>query len=154
MIEIPRDKLTLMMEAGYVYLGTRRYKEAEHMFQGISVLAPDSEVPLVALGSVAFCQGNFASAISNYKKALKLDPESLFAKIYLAESLFFSGEQDEALKYILEVGKKDPRGAAGDFARALKDAIDKGFSPKILESGITGKGKENVKSKRTHKIRS
>ena len=48
-------------------------------------MAPDSEIPVVALGSVAFCEGKFKEAIRHYRKALKHNPESHFARAYLGE---------------------------------------------------------------------
>ena len=128
MIEIEREHLAAMMEAGYIYLGMRRFKEAHELFEGLHVLAPDSEVPVVALGNVEFCQGKVAKAIKHYRKALKVDPESAFAKIYLGEALFFSGKKDESLELIESVANED-KGGAGEFARALLDAIEAGFDP-------------------------
>lgn len=132
MIEIDRKNLVIMMEAGYVYLGMQRYKDAYEVFKGIAVLAPDSEIPLVALGGVDFCVGKFQSAIKWYRDALKLDPESIFAKVYLGEALFFSGKKNEAVEILEEVSHNDPRGGAGDFARAFLVAVKQGFTPKML----------------------
>ncbi len=141
MIDIDRRYLVIMMEAGYVYLGMQRFKEAYQVFEGVAAMAPTSEIPLVALGGVDFCIGRFDRAIKWYKKALKIDPTSIFAKVYLGESLFFSGKKDEAVKILQEVGKADPKGGAGDFARALLDAINQGFTPKMLA------GFENIKER-------
>ena len=103
MIDVNREDLVVMMEAGYVYLGMQRFTEARKVFEGVSVLAQDSEVPLIALGQVDFCEGKFSKAISKYKKALKMDPESVHAIAYMAEALFFDGENDEAIKLFKEV---------------------------------------------------
>ena len=128
MIEIEHEHLAAMMEAGYIYLGMRRYKEAKELFEGICVFAPESEIPIVALGNVQFCQGKVAKAIKHYKKALKLKPESEFAKVYLGEALFFSGKKDEALELMSAVADTD-KGGAGEFAKALIEAIESGFDP-------------------------
>jgi tetratricopeptide (TPR) repeat protein len=133
MIELDRQHLVIMMEAGYVYLGMQRFKEAKQVFEGLCCLATDSEVPVIALGGVAFCQGDFKKAITCYKKALKIDPDSLFAKVYLGEALFFSHEKDKAIKVLSEVHEADPQGAAGDFAKSLLDAIHAGFEPNMKE---------------------
>ena len=132
MISIEGQHLGLMMEAGYILLGMQRYKNAKEVFEGLSVIAPDSDVPLVALGSVEFCMGKFAQAVKRYKSALKVDPESLYARAYMAEALFFMGKKDEAVKALKAVSKDDRNGRAGDFARALLDAIKKGFDPNML----------------------
>ena len=135
MIDIERSNLGLMMEAGYIYLGMQRFKEARDVFEGVASLAPDSEIPLVALGSVDFCQGKFTNAIRHYKKAMKLSPEGLYATAYMGEALFFMGKKAEAVRHLEEIHKKDPSGKAGDFARALLDAINKGWTPQAL-SGV------------------
>jgi predicted Zn-dependent protease len=135
MIPIEREYLAIMMEAGYVYLGMQRFKDARDVFEGVSTLAPDSEIPMIALGSVDFCQAKFTNAIRRYKKALKVDPSSLYARAYMGEALLFMGKKAEAIKQLEEVSKADINGRAGDFARALLDAVAKGYTPQQL-SGV------------------
>ncbi len=129
MIEVPVEDLRLMLEAGYLYMAMRRYKEAREVFEGASILAPESEVPLVALGNVSFVESKFEEAIKIYQKALKLVPTSAFAKSYLGEALFFNQKKDEATTTLEDASKMDPHGKSGDFARALLDLIRKGFDP-------------------------
>lgn len=148
MIDMNRDNLGLMIEAGYIFLGMQRFKEAREVFEGVCVLVPDSDVPLIALGSVDFCERKFAQAQRRYKKALKINPDSIFAEAYIGEALFFMGKQAEAIKQLKDVSKKDPKGAAGDFVRALLDAIDKGYTPPML-SGHE-EVREYVKAKKEH----
>jgi len=131
MIKMDREHLAAMMEAGYIYLGMRRYKEAKELFEGLCVLAPDSEVPLVALGNAEFCQGKVSKSIKFYERALKVDPESAFAQVYLGEALFFSGKKEEAMGILSSVSENE-KGGAGEFARALLDAIKGGFDPDKL----------------------
>lgn len=129
MIHVEKEYLGVMMEAGYIYMGMRRFKDARTLFEGLVVLAPDSDIPLVALGNVDFCDGRVSKAIVNYNLALKKNPSSLFAMVYKGEALFFAGKKDEAVELLNYVAKKDKTGA-GDFARALLAAIKKGFKPK------------------------
>jgi len=134
MISIDRQHLAVMMEAGYIYVGMKRFKEARELFEGLSVIAPDSEVPLVALGNVDFCEGKLAKAMRHYTNALKLDPKSVFARVYMGEALFFSGKRDKAMELLKAVAKED-RGGAGEFARALIDAIKNGLVSTAGEKG-------------------
>lgn len=120
------------MEAGYIYLGMQRYKEAGEVFEGVHAIKPENEIPLVALAGVSFCQGRLKEAEKIYAKALKLNPESLYAKAYLAEALFFDGQKREALALLKEVDRAEPQGAVGDFARSLLGAIENGFTPEKL----------------------
>ena len=128
MVNVDQEHLTVMMEAGYVYLGMRRFKEAKALFEGLCILAPDSDVPLVALGNVDFCVNRVPQAIRSYEQALKIDPSSVFAKVYLGEALIFAGKRDEGVALLKEVAKAD-RGGAGEFATALLDALKQGFEP-------------------------
>ncbi len=133
MIGMEKGHLAVMMEAGYIFLGMRRYKEAHELFEGLEVLAPESELPLVALGNVEFCTGKLSKAMRHYERALKVVPNSAFAKVYLGEALFFDGKVERAKELLSEVAKVD-RGGAGDFARALLDAIKKGIIAPLSEA--------------------
>lgn len=145
-VQIDKKFLVLMMESGYVYLGMRKLKEAEDVFKGVAVLAPDSDVPIIAIGNVEFCKGKFENAIKYYSNALKKDKDSLFAKVYTAEALFFLGKTEESKSILEEVKKKDKDGGAGGFAEALLRAINDGFTPKSLA------GLEPVEIKNEKKI--
>ncbi len=134
MQKLDHESLALMMEAGYVYVGMQRFKEARGVFEGVAALAPESEIPLIALGSVDFCQAKFASAIRHYKKALELEPESQFARAYMGETLLFMGKKKDALEMLKSVAAADRKGTAGAFAASLLDAVEKGYTPEDLSS--------------------
>ena len=140
MIHLDRRYLQVMMEAGYVYLGMRRFKEAREVFEGLAVLAPESDVPHVAVGNVDFCENKIDKAIKRYEQALKLDPNSLFAKVYLGEALVFAGKKDEGIKILQEIKRAD-KGGAGEFATALLDAVKEGFEPPAQKGKKGGKKK-------------
>ncbi len=129
MIPVPSEDLRTLLEAGYLYLGMQRYKEAQEVFEGVAVLAPKSEVPWVALGNVFCVQGKFNEALKTYQKALDIEPKSAFAKAYMGEALFFRGEKEKAMTLLEEASGLDPKGKSGDFARSLLDLIRKGFTP-------------------------
>lgn len=137
MIHLDRKYLQIMMEAGYVYLGMRRFKEAREIFEGLAVVAPESDVPLVAMGNVDFCENKVDRAIKRYNQALKLDPASVFAKVYMGEALVFAGKKDEGIELLKEV-KKTHGGGAAEFATALLDAIKGGFEPPAQKGGKGG----------------
>jgi predicted Zn-dependent protease len=126
-----------MMEAGYVYLGMRRFKEAREIFEGLAVIEPESDVPLIAVGNVDFCENKIDKAVKRYEQALKLDPESVFAKVYLGEALVFMGKREDGVKLLSEV-KRNDRGGAGEFATALLDALKAGFEPQAPEKAKGG----------------
>lgn len=129
MISVPSEDLRILLEAGYLYLGMLRYDEAQEVFEGVVALAPNSEVPMVALGNVFCVQGEFDQAIKTYKKALKIDGKSAFALAYLGEAMLFKGDEQGAQEKLNEASKLDPDGPSGDFARSLIALIEKGFTP-------------------------
>ncbi len=129
MIDLSTEDLRLMLEAGYLYLAMHRNKEAKEVFEGVCVLAPESDVPLVALGNAFFIEKKYDEAIKLYRKALKSNPKSSFALAYLGESLFFHKKKEEAIQSLEEASQIDPHGKSGDFARSLLKLIRKGFDP-------------------------
>jgi len=138
MITIEQGHLGLIMEAGYIYIGMSRFKEARKVFDGLSVLAPASELPLISLGNVFFCEGKFQLAIKEYNKALKMNPESDFAHAYLGEVLFFMKKKEEAIKELKKAKEIAPKGKAAIFADSLLAAIKNGFTPAMV-AGVTDK---------------
>jgi tetratricopeptide (TPR) repeat protein len=129
MVPVERDDLVVLMEGGYLLLRMGRFDQAKEVFEGVSVLAPNTEVPLVATGSVFFAQMKYDQAIQHYKKALAVKPDSAFAHAYLGESLFFRGKKEEAIVSLEKASALEPTGKSGDFARALLEAIKKGYVP-------------------------
>ncbi|QQR79675.1 MAG: tetratricopeptide repeat protein [Deltaproteobacteria bacterium] len=129
MIEVSREDLVLMMESGFIYLRLGKFAEALDVFEGVLALSPESEVPVVAIGSVYFGQMKYDQAITHYKKALKKKSDSAFARAYLGESLFFIGKKEEALSELEKASMLEPQGKSGDFARVLMDAIKNGYTP-------------------------
>lgn len=129
MISMAREDLIVLMEGGYLYLRMGRHDEAREVFEGVSVLAPESEVPVVALGSVFFSQMKYDQAIATYKKALTVKPDSAFARAYLGEALFFKGKKEEALSELEKAISLDSGGKSAIFAQTLKDAIHNGYMP-------------------------
>lgn len=129
MVPLKREDLITLMEGGYIYLGMGRLEQAREVFEGVACLAPESEVPLVAIGSVHFAGKKFDQAIQCYKKALAVKPDSPFVRAYLGEALFFKGKKGEALAELEKASMLDPNGKSGDFARSLLEAIKNGFVP-------------------------
>ena len=129
MIPIDRQDVGILMEAGYIYLGMGLFEEAREVFDGVLVLSPESEIALVAIGTVHFAMMKYEQAVRSYKKALKRNTDSPFAHAYLGEVLFFKGDRGVAKGELEKASTLDPNGAAGNFARSLLDAIRNGFEP-------------------------
>lgn len=132
MIDVPRDDLVIMLEAGYIYLAMRKFKEAREVFEGVATLAPKHDIPQVAMANVYFGQAKFLESIRTLKQALKDNPDSAFVLSHLGESQLFYGKRDEALESLRKAGEIEPDGKSGDFARSLIKLIDEGYDPKAL----------------------
>ncbi len=133
MIDVPRDDLVLMLEAGYIYLAMGKFNEARQIFEGVIALAPEREIPRVALGNVLFAQKKFLAAIRILKEALDINSKSAFAHAHLGESLLFYGKKEQALEELNAASKLEPNGKAGDFARSLMQLINMGYDPVRLK---------------------
>lgn len=133
MIDVPRDDLVIMLEAGYIYLAMKRFKEAKTVFEGVSTLAPRHDIPQVAVANVYFAQGKFLESIRTLKQALKDNAKSAFAWSHLGESQLFYGKRDEALESLGKASEIEPGGKSGDFARSLTNLIKQGYDPKKIK---------------------
>lgn len=129
MIDVARDDLVLMLEAGYIYLAMGKFSEARQVFEGLVALAPKHEVPQVGLANVFFAQKKYLPAIRTLKEAIRLNPKSAFAFAHLGEAFLFYGKKEEAVKALGYASKLEPRGKAGDFARSLAGLVGEGYDP-------------------------
>ena len=118
------EEFALLMEAGFLYRDLQKHQEARDVFRGVRALAPTSEVPEVALGTVAFQQGNFEGAGRHYRRALELNPRSAWAYAHLGELVLFQANKEQARAYLKAAIDLDPRGDYGKLARALLDFVD------------------------------
>ncbi len=155
MIDVSRDDLVLMLEAGYIYLAMGKFKESKQIFEGVCTLAPKHDVPQVALANVYFTQAKYLEATRTLKQAIKENPKSAFAYAHLGESQLFHGKKVEALESLKISADLDPQGKSGDFARSLMTLIEQGYDPVKLreeqkKSASQGKklDKESAKAAR------
>lgn len=147
MIDVPRDDLVTMLEAGYIYLAMKKFKEAKEVFEGVGLMAPKHDIPQVALSCVYFTQCKFLEAIRVLKQAIKDNPNSAFAYSHLGESQMFYGKRDEAYESLRKASGLEPTGKSGDFARSLIQLMDSGYDPKVLRKAHE-KAIEKLKTER------
>jgi Flp pilus assembly protein TadD len=119
MISPSNEEMAFLMEAGFLLCDLRKHDEARQIFHGARALAPKSEAPEVALGMVAFQEGDFENAGKHYRRAIELNPRSAWALAHLGELAIFGMGREEAQKYLKAAIELDPRGPHGKFARAL-----------------------------------
>jgi len=118
------EELRVILEAGYVLREARRLDEAETIFRGAMELLPTSDVPRVALGTVELRRGRFAAAQAICEEALRLSPQSLYARVHRAEALLLQQRRDEAEAELRAIIAADANSSHSHTARVLLDAAD------------------------------
>jgi tetratricopeptide (TPR) repeat protein len=118
------EELAFLMEAGFLYRDLQKHQEACEVFKGVRAMLPNSDVPEVALGIVAFGQGHFDAAGRHYRRALELNPRSAWAYAHLGELALFQTNKAEAREYLKTAIELDPRGDYGKLARSLLEFAD------------------------------
>lgn len=113
-----------MLESGFVLREAGRLDEAETIFRGVGELIPNSDVPCVALGTIELQRGRFDLAQSACEEALRLKPESLYARVHRAESLLFQQKREEAEQELRQIIETDPTSPHSRTAQALLEAAD------------------------------
>jgi tetratricopeptide (TPR) repeat protein len=122
------DELRVLLEVGFVLREASRFEDAKALFSGALELIPDSDIPRVGLGTVELQRGNFELAQIACEDALRIKPESLYARVHLAESLLFQKKRPEAeseLRLIIASNTNSPHSRT---AQALLDVAHL-FSP-------------------------
>lgn len=149
MIDVPKDDIITMLEAGYIYLAMKRFKEAKKLFEGVCELAPKHDVPQVAVANVYFAQSKFLEATRVLKAAIKDNPDSAHAWAHLGEAQLFYGKKDDALESLKKASELMPEGEGnpGHFARSLLDLIAAGYDPVEQKKAFKKSLKENPPEK-------
>jgi predicted Zn-dependent protease len=118
------EELRVILETGFALRYTRRLDEAAELFRGMIALLPTADVPRVALGTVELERGRFAEAQAACEEALRLHPESLYARVHRAEALLFQRRRAEAEAELQAIIATDPGSPHSRTAQALLDAAD------------------------------
>jgi len=126
LIQVPQHEVGLLMEAGYLFLELGAPKKAMDIFQGVAALVPSNEIPLIALGHLAFAQGKFEQALKYNEDALARNPDSALAQAHKGESLMFLGRHQEAMDILNAVLENSAAGVTQGFVKALIDAFNDG----------------------------
>lgn len=146
MIQVPRDDIIIMLEAGYINLAMKKFKEARSIFEGVCELVPKHDVPQVGVANVFFAQGKFLETVRVLKQTIKDNPTSAYAYSHLGEAYLFNNKRDDALETLKKASDLEPtkEGRSGEFARSLIELINLGYDPaqhrKAYETFVEKKG--------------
>ena len=127
---------------GSILAAMGRVNAAEEYLVKADALAPDQPTYVYDLGALLHTERKYPEAVAVLKRAVKLDPENLVARVMLARSYVFSFNQlklpnfvDLTLEQLNYIAKKDPRFPAihhhlalvyintGDMARARQELL-------------------------------
>jgi Flp pilus assembly protein TadD len=122
------DELRVLLEVGFILREASRFEDAKTLFSGVSELIPDSDIPRVGLGTVELQRGNFELAQIACEDALRTKPESLYARVHLAESLLFQKKRSEAESELRSIIASNTNSPHSRTAQALLDVAHL-FSP-------------------------
>ena len=124
---------------GYAYRQNADYANAEKAFQKYIELIPKDPNPYDSYAELLLKEGKFPDSITQYRKALAIDPNFLASHQGIAADLMYMGKPDQAAAELQNVTKKARNDAerrialfalmvlhvdGGKMARALED-VDK-----------------------------
>ncbi|MFQ3590557.1 MAG: tetratricopeptide repeat protein [Chloracidobacterium sp.] len=119
----PDHELRIVLEAGFLLRDVMRYEAAATVFQGVTALRPDLELPVLGLASVLIRQGELDRAQALCESILERSPESLHARTQQGEILIYRGQRErgeEVLRAVIADGGDSPHAVT---AQALLDTV-------------------------------
>ena len=121
------EQLKFLCEAGQYFASRSRMAEACDIFQGVITLSPGKSIGWTLLGHALMNWEKFDDSLKAHEKALELDPESAFARVYYAQTLLFKNQKDKAVAELKKVVEKDPNGSDGTLAKYLMKGVEQGI---------------------------
>jgi tetratricopeptide (TPR) repeat protein len=121
-------------QLGYAYRAQGKNAEAEKTFKTYAELLPNDPNPHDSYAELLMRLGRFDESITEYKKALQIDPYFLSAYIGIANDQIFSGKGDEAratLNQMLTKARTDGEKRAALFWTSETYAHEERFSDAI-----------------------
>ena len=121
------EQLKFLCEAGQYFASRSRIAEACDIFQGVITLSPERSIGWTLLGHALMNWEKFDDSLKAHEKAVELDPESAFARVYYAQTLLFKNQKDKAVAELKKVLEKDPNGTDGTLAKYLMKGVEQGI---------------------------
>jgi tetratricopeptide (TPR) repeat protein len=119
---------------GYAYRQNADYANAEKAFQKYIELIPKDPNPYDSYAELLLKEGKFDDSITQYRKALAIDPNFLASHQGIAADLMYTGKPDEAAAELANITKKarnDGERRLAMFARTVLH-VDGGKMAKAL----------------------
>jgi Flp pilus assembly protein TadD len=107
---IPQQTLYDVAERGYLKFQSGRFREAEIIFKGLSLVEHKTAYYHTALGAIYQKQQKFFEALTEYTVAIELDPNEITAYVNRGEIYFRMGAENLPQKDFDQAIKLDPQG--------------------------------------------
>jgi tetratricopeptide (TPR) repeat protein len=95
-LELKPEEIAYLIRASYVYYEQGHLKQAQEMFEAMSLLDDSNSYVHGILGSIYQKQQRFEEAISCYSRALNLFPQDIYSRINRGEVYWNQGKLLEA----------------------------------------------------------
>lgn len=123
-LNLTGEELKVLLETGFLLREASRFEDAESVFRGCVELMPESEVPLVGLGTVFLQKGDYQKALDVCRKAVARNEASQYARLHLGEALLFNSRNDEARNELDRVIESAPETTYAETARRMLKTLD------------------------------
>lgn len=124
-VEPTDEEVRVMLEAGVLLRDTGRLDAADAIFRGLLEVLPETAVvPRVELSSVELQRGRVAEAESLCAEALRLRPDSDYARLHYAEILLYQKKRREAERELQQLISSNPQSTHSETARTWLAALN------------------------------
>ncbi|MBI2571512.1 MAG: tetratricopeptide repeat protein [Candidatus Schekmanbacteria bacterium] len=124
--QVAAEDLRLLLEIGYCETYNKNFEAARTIFEGVSAVRPESDIPLIGLSEVAVYEGHRKAAFDALKRALDVNPKSAMAMAKLGELYYEDGDDAQATAHFQKAISLDPAGDGGQLATLFLDGIKEG----------------------------
>jgi tetratricopeptide (TPR) repeat protein len=100
------QEIANIYELGRFFLENGDLRRAEEIFNGIVIIAPDFAPAWLGVAYLRIQNRNFDEAVTATKQALRSEPDSLVAMLYLVACLLVVGDFNSAGTYLGEVAER------------------------------------------------
>jgi cytochrome c-type biogenesis protein CcmH/NrfG len=105
--------------------------EACDIFRGVVALAPERAIGYTLLGDALMNWEKLDESLDAHQKAIELEPDNTYARVYYAQTLLFKKQKDKAVAELRKVLESDPNGPNGALAKQLMKAVDQGIISRL-----------------------
>ncbi len=92
--------VAIVVLAWLAWLQTTHWRDGERLWNHALVVTEDNDIAHYGLGDIFMRRGQVTKAVSEFRAALQLRPDSPYAEDYLGVALFRGGQTDEAIDHL------------------------------------------------------